>query len=139
MSDRSKQRPWVALASSKACQWWPVSLLALFVVAGISFAASQEAARKPAQKIIALHLLPESLTLTDARDVQHVLVIGETDSHHRIDLSPSAAFTPTSDLVSVSTEGAVKPLKPGQTQVTITAAGLTAALPVTIKSAATTE
>src|SRR3954451_22999452 len=104
MSDRIHQarQTWVALASSKACQWWPVSLLALLVIAGVSLAASQPAAPKPDQKIVALHLLPESLTLTDARDIQHVLVIGETDFHQRIDLSPSASFSPSSDLVSVS-------------------------------------
>src|SRR4051812_1771247 len=123
MSERSKQ-----------LRWWPVSLL-LLVIAGVSLAASQTAAPKPDQKIIALHLLPESLTLTDARDIQHVLVIGETQSHQRIDLSPSANFSASSELVSVSTDGAVKPLKAGQAQVSIPAAGLTASLPVTVKSA----
>src|SRR3954468_23557949 len=102
MSDRLKQ-----------LRWWPVSLLALLLIVGVNLAASEHVSPKPAQKIIALHLLPESLTLTDARDVQHVLVIGETDSHQRIDLSATAVFSPTSDLVSVSSEGAVKPLKPG--------------------------
>src|SRR2546430_13026568 len=103
---------WVALASAKACQWWRVGILAFVVLAGVitsSYVIANPSAAQPTQKIIALHLLPESLTLTDARDVQHVLVLGETESHQRVDLSATAAFSPASDLVAVSADGAVKP------------------------------
>ena len=87
------------------------------------------------EKIVALRLMPDSLTLDGARDVQHVLVLGETVSHQRVDLSASAGFNPASDLIEVSSDGAVKPLKTGQTRVTVSAGGLTATLPVTVKSA----
>ncbi|MDB5323681.1 MAG: hypothetical protein JWN40_5312 [Phycisphaerales bacterium] len=115
------------------------AVFALAAMIAISYAKAESSAEKPTQKIVSLHLLPESLTLTNARDVQHVLVLGETESHQRVDLSITAGFSPASDLVSVSADGAVKPLKQGQTQVSVTAAGLTVSLPVTVKSAAVTE
>ena len=124
--------------------WWgrhsclPLSLLS-FVFFAVSLVTGESSPSKSPPKIIALHLLPESLTLNGARDVQHVLVLGETESHQRVDLSSSAAFRPASDLISVSAAGAVKPLKQGQAEVLVTAAGLSTKLPVTIKSAATTE
>src|SRR5258706_2227126 len=130
---------WVALASAKACQWWRVGALAILVLAGVKYVSAESSPAAPARKFIALHLLPESLTLTDARDVQHVLVLGETESHQRLDLSATAGFRAGSDLVSVLADGAVRPLKPGQTQVAVSAAGLTVSLPVTVKSAAVTE
>src|SRR3954462_1104175 len=60
-------------------------------------------------KVVALRLMPESLTLGDARDVQHVLVLGETENHERIDLSEKAEFRAGSDVVAVSEQGAVRP------------------------------
>src|SRR5258706_10638096 len=115
------------------------AVFALAAMIAISYAKAESSAEKPTQKIVSLHLLPESLTLNGARDVQHVLVLGETEAHQRVDLSSTATFKPTSDLVSVSAAGAVKPLKQGEVEVTVTAAGLTAKLPVTVKSAATAE
>jgi hypothetical protein len=114
----------------------PLSLCSFVFL--IHLAAAENVPAQSSSKIIALHLLPESLTLSDARDIQHVLVLGETETHQRIDLSPSATFKPASGLVSVSADGAVKPLKEGQTEVTISVAGLTTHLPVTVKSAAVT-
>src|SRR5947208_2855300 len=96
---------WVALASAKAWQWWRVGTLAFVVLTGVitnSYVSAKPSPAQPTQKIISLHLLPESLTLTDARDVQHVLVLGETESHQRVDLSATAGFSPASDRVSVS-------------------------------------
>ena len=85
----------MALASAKAWQWWRVGTLAFVVLTGVitnSYVSAKPSPAQPTQKIISLHLLPESLTLTDARDVQHVLVLGETESHQRVDLSATAGF-----------------------------------------------
>src|SRR4051812_23554393 len=86
-------------------KWLPVLLLAL---ATAWFATSRATADspKPEQNITALILLPDALTLTDARDVQHVLVLGQTESGQRIDLSPAAGFQASGDTVSVSASGA---------------------------------
>src|SRR5688572_24077882 len=111
----------VALASSKARQWgrrnarWLPVLILLATTTWFlrpTVAAESDVA-KPSPKIVSLRLLPDSLTLTDARDVQHVLVLGQTDSGQSVDLSTSAGFRPSSEVVSVSATGAVKPLKEG--------------------------
>src|SRR4051794_28006241 len=77
-------------------------------VAGVLRAQDQASPAAPARKIVALKLMPESLTLMDARDVQHVLVLGETESKERVDLSASAGFQVAGETVSVSADGAVK-------------------------------
>src|SRR6266536_2026136 len=84
------------------------AFFALAAMIAISYARAESSVEKPTQKIVSLHLLPESLTLSDARDVQHVLVLGETESHQRVDLSASAGFHAGSDLVTVLADGAVK-------------------------------
>ena len=69
-------------------------ILALICAIGLAAAASAAPgpATKPIEKIIALHLMPKSLVLKDARDVQYFLVLGETESHQRIDVTVSATF-----------------------------------------------
>jgi hypothetical protein len=122
-------------------RWLPVLVLVAVVgwVLHSNAVAQPAPAAKSPGKIVALRLLPDALTLHDARDVQHVLVLGQTDAGQSVDLSASAGFQPAGDVVSVSAGGAVKPLKEGATAVTVSAAGLTAKLPVTVKGAATPD
>jgi hypothetical protein len=112
----------------------------LFLVCALGLAGGATAAPGPAsEKIVALHLMPKSLVLKDARDVQHFLVLAETESHQRIDVTASATFKAASNIISVSKEGAVKPLKEGKTEIIVNVNGRSIKLPVTVTSAAIKE
>jgi hypothetical protein len=117
-----------------------VALLATVVTGTlVAIAGSPAGSARAAAKVVALHVLPETLTLNDARDVQHVLVLGETEGGQRIDLTDAAGFQSTGDVVATTAAGAVRPLKEGRAEVVVTAGGLSAKLPVTVTSAATRE
>jgi hypothetical protein len=104
-------------------------------------AAPEKAGAVPSAgaKVTRLVVVPESLVLNDARDVQHVLVLGEVEGGGRVDLSSGATFKAASDHVGLTAKGGVRPVKAGQTQIHVSAAGLETSFPVTVKSAAIAE
>lgn len=114
-----------------------VSLLAALCIAAAPApkdSPSATPAAPPLPKIVSIELLPATMTLDHARDARKVLVIGKSASGQPIDLTAAATFKPESDAVTIDKDGYVRGAKPGQTSVSITAAGQTAKLPVTVKT-----
>lgn len=87
-------------------------------------------------KVTALSVQPAALTLSNRRDLRSVLVTGKTVAGYDVDLSPVAKITPAAPLVKVDEDGVIQPVKAGKTTLTITAAGQSISLPITIKSVA---
>ena len=88
----------------------------------------------PLPQITALALEPAALTLHDARDARRVLVWGQTQSGERIDLTDRTTFRADSNVLEV-VDGYLTPRAGGETEVSISAAGLSAKLPVKILGA----
>ncbi len=89
----------------------------------------------PLPKIVELKALPASLTLIDGRDERRVLVLGKAEGDKWFDLSSTAAFKPASAVVEVGEKGYIKSKSRGKTDITISAAGHTLKVPVTVESA----
>ena len=104
---------------------------------GAGSAPSKEAAPPPPPlpTIHALTLQPEALTLQDGRDERRVLVWGKTEGDKLIDLTPQAAFQSQSTHVEVLADGYIRPKAKGAAEVTVTAAGLSTTLRVTVEEA----
>lgn len=85
--------------------------------------------------IQSLKLEPASLTLIDGRDERRVLVIGETDTGERFDLTGQAQLTASSAIVEIDKEHFIKPKSKGSGEITVSAGGATATLPVKVQSA----
>ena len=81
-----------------------------------------------------LRVHPESLTLEHARDGRNVLVSGKTKDGKWVDVTPWAVLTPASAGVKVHEDGYIFPVTVGTTKVTISVKGVTAELPVNVKS-----
>ena len=100
----------------------------LFLVGnGLAGAASPE---KP--KIEKLEVYPDRLELTEIRDARRLLVTGITADGVRYDLTAEAALVPTEPIVSIDPEGYVVPQKQGEVRLRISAAGLSAEVPVVV-------
>ncbi len=114
-------------------------MVAMAIVVGVVRAASSgngaTAAAPAVVGITGLKLLPESLTLEDARDVQRILVIGLTEGKS-IDLTAVAKLEAGSDIIETRGDGYVRPKKTGKGEVIVRAAGHEVRLPVTVKNAA---
>ena len=89
----------------------------------------------PAPKILELKAQPAALTLIDARDERRVLVLGKGDGDKWFDLSSTAVFKPASPVVEMGEKGYIKPKSKGKTDVTISAAGHSIKVPVTVENA----
>ncbi|HVR34442.1 MAG TPA: hypothetical protein VMS21_01180, partial [Methylomirabilota bacterium] len=83
--------------------------------------------------LVSLSFQPESLTLHDARDERRVLVWGESRDGERFDLTGAAEWIAESPQLEVG-DGTVRPLAIGEGTVRISAGGLEARLPVTVKT-----
>ena len=92
------------------------------------------AAPPPLPSIRALTLEPASLTLRDVRDERRVLVMGKTADGNFIDLTTQATFKCASASVEIDAQGYLRARKKGAAEVTVSAAGQTAKLPVIIQS-----
>ncbi|MEO5803020.1 MAG: hypothetical protein ABIR24_05785, partial [Verrucomicrobiota bacterium] len=84
--------------------------------------------------IRSLRLEPASLTLLNGRDKRRVLVIGETVSGQKIDLTGEAKLEADSDVVEIA-NGCVQARSKGETRISISAAGRMTKLPVKVASA----
>src|SRR5262245_15989746 len=82
--------------------------------------------------IRSLTLQPESLKLRDGRDERRVLVFGKTDQGNLIDLSSQAVLKSESTNVEIDAQGYIKAKDVGSAEITVTAAGQTTKLPVTV-------
>jgi len=83
--------------------------------------------------ITGLRLEPASLTLEDARDARTVLVIGQRADGGEMDLTGEALWKPDSDAVVVGEDGFVSGVRTGEASVSLTAAGHSVRLPVTVR------
>ena len=109
--------------------------LSLALVAAPAFA---EDAKSPADGVnfTKLVVFPERLDLADGRDARRLIVTGAADDGRTFDLTDHATFTPASPAVTVDADGYVMPEAAGETSVLVSAAGLTATVPVTVQGAA---
>lgn len=89
----------------------------------------------PLPAIRALKLLPESLTLSDARDEQRVLVLGVIEGDKTIDLTALAKFSSDAGCVAIGADGYIRPKSDGAAEVSVKAAGQSAKLAVKVASA----
>ena len=106
---------------------------------GAETAASTGSAPPPLPAIRSLKLEPAALTLRDGRDERRVLVWGKTSDGTFIDLTSQAGFKTTSPHLAVDSLGYLRAKGQGAAEVTVTAAGQTAKLPVTVQSATLPE
>jgi len=97
--------------------------------------STNSSAKLSMPQIRALKLEPTSLTLSDGRDERRILVLGETASGQRIDVTAEAILKPESAIIEVDSLGYVHPKQKGKTQVTVTFDKLKTTLPVTVESA----
>ena len=81
-----------------------------------------------------LRVHPESLTLEHARDGRSVLVSGKTKDGKWVDVTPWAVLTPANAGVKVHEDGYIFPMTVGTTKITVNVKGVTAELPVNVKS-----
>lgn len=84
---------------------------------------------------VKLGVFPERLDLADGRDSRRVIVTGTAQDGRTFDLTALAAFAAKTDAVTIDADGYVVPAKAGETAVLVSAVGLTAEVPVTVKSA----
>ncbi len=95
-------------------------------------------ATKPAApaKFTTLEVFPNKLELSSVRDTRHVIVtaVGANGLHR--DVTAEAHFTTTSPHIAVDADGFVVPKSKGDAEVSFSAAGLTAKVPVHVADAA---
>src|SRR4051812_49326740 len=112
-----------------------IALISLWLVANaIANAADSSSAtdlRPLLPRIVELKAQPASLTLLDGRDERRVLVLGKADGEKWFDLTSAAVLKAGSSVVEVD-HGFIKPKSKEKTELTITAAGHTLKVPVTV-------
>ena len=90
----------------------------------------------PLPAIKSLVIKPASLTLKNGRDERRVLVMGKTDSGALIDLTSLATLKPDTSVIEVDSEKYIHAKSKGEGQITVSAAGKQAKLPVKVEDAA---
>lgn len=76
--------------------------------------------------------VPAALKLTQHRHEHSLIVSGRTADGFAVDLSATAVMTSADPTIAVIENGWVKPLKSGQTQISVQAAGQTVQVPVVV-------
>ena len=106
----------------------------LIGLAGAVVLLAFPAASAPAVK--ALRLEPSSLTLKDARDERRVLVLGKVDGSEKwLDLTSEAKLRTEAAFIKIDPAGYIRGTDKGTAEVTVSASGLEAKLPVTVEDA----
>jgi len=82
------------------------------------------------QSVTTLSVTPSEITFRSANEGIRVLVTGATPDGEKIDLSESAQFEPSDDIVKRGPDGLLYATRQGETKVTVTAAGARAQLAV---------
>ncbi len=116
------------------------TLIPLIIFAGIALGSDNakrtvtpDAKSAADYKVSQIRLQPSQLVFSDAGEYRKVLVIGKTEGAGEIDLSRNATFTPADDCVKWDEKGFLYPVKDCQTKVVVSASGLKAELPVTVR------
>src|SRR2546422_8927215 len=89
-------------------------------------------AAAPAVKIEKLVVEPSPLILSSAGEGRRVLVTGIAKDGERIDLTTAAVLKPAGENVKIEKDGFLYPVKEGETNILVTAAGQKAELPVQV-------
>jgi hypothetical protein len=89
----------------------------------------------PFPKILELKAHPAALALIDGRDDRRVLVLGKAEGEKWFDLSSIAVLKTDSPLIEIDSKGYVKPKAKGKADLTVSAAGQTIKVPVTVENA----
>ena len=105
-----------------------LSTLAVLIAAQVGFAADPPV-RTPAGNIV---VVPAAVKLTDLRQPQSVLVLGKTADGFALDLTSQSTIKSVDETVAVVEAGWVRPLKTGETKITIQSHGQTQEIPVSV-------
>ena len=113
-------------------------LVALLAVANVyrSATANPVSPAPALPEIKSIKILPDQLTIENARDARRFIVMGETSDGLPIDLTDVARVKLDSLVATVGQDGYVRGRSTGTTEITITHAQHQLKLPVTVKSAA---
>src|SRR3989454_9275375 len=114
--------------------------ISIFIFSGFAVAQDKSntaAAAKvtPASeiKVSQIRLFPAEVVFSDPREYRKVVVLGKTEEAGEFDLSRDAAFAPADDCVKWDEKGFLYPVRDCQTKVDVSARGLKATLPVTVR------
>jgi hypothetical protein len=110
------------------------ALLAPFSIWSATPASSTNLPTPPLPVIRALKIEPATLTLRNARDERHVLVLGEIETGKFLDLTSIAELKTASTNIAIA-NAAISARATGPAEVTISAAGKTAKLLVNVEKA----
>src|SRR2546423_9454446 len=91
--------------------------LSIFAAGSWLAVAATQAKPAPSPAVRNLKLEPASITLEDGRDIQKVLVFGETEARTRIDLTSSAVLKSDSANVEIDPAGYIHARGKGQASV----------------------
>ena len=111
--------------------------LMLATLAGVgtgALAAPAPPAANSGSRIVSLRLEPARLSFSSRQDTRRVLVLGLTAGGDTVDLTLSAKLQPSGGVVRYAGEGYLEPVKLGQGTVRVSASGVSALLPVSVKS-----
>ena len=100
-------------------------------------ASPPEAKLLAAYKVTSLRLVPSEVAFSQSSDYRKILVLGKTTEAGEVDLTRTAKFESAGDCVKLGADGYLHPVKEGETHITVSAAGLTADLRVTVQGLAT--
>jgi hypothetical protein len=85
------------------------------------------------EKVASVSVHPKAVTLTHQRNWQSLQVLGQTADGYTVDLRPSATITSDNPKVAVVADGWIKPVGDGTAKVTVSAAGKSMTVSVTVK------
>src|SRR5712692_6022106 len=116
------------------------AFISIFIFSGFAVAwdnSNTAAAAKatPASeiKVTQIRLFPAEVVFSDPREYRKVVVLGKTEEAGEFDLSRDATFAPADDCVKWDEKGSLYPVRDCQTKVEVSARGLKATLPVTVR------
>jgi hypothetical protein len=95
--------------------------------------ASPEDKLLAAYKVTSIRLVSSEVAFSQSSEYRKILVLGKTGQAHEIDLTRSAKFEASADCVKLGADGYLHPVKDGETHITVSVAGFTADIPVTVR------
>src|SRR5712692_9706712 len=116
------------------------AFISIFIFSG--FAVAQDNSKTAAAakatpaseiKVSQIRLFPAEVVFSDPREYRKVVVLGKTEEAGEFDLSRDATFAPADDCVKWDEKGSLYPVRDCQTKVEVSARGLKATLPVTVR------
>jgi len=110
-----------------------LSVTALTALPAFAAPATKPVVASP-NTVVALKLLPASLSLAHRRDARRVLVLGTTKSGATVDLTEKAKFEFPGGLVERTSDGYLSPMKVGNGVAVVRFNSLCTKLPVSVKT-----